>query len=160
MLFLEVSCVMLGLFQEIQIYHNIRSKDGHLSKFGQFLHDLFHFKKLYLEEVLKFLYVFSTVSCVAIGAFLLIGKVDTYWSSTPTFGYGVALIILGPIFTRFSYELLMLSIILVKNAIEINNKLNGTSGVSFATTENKVCPSCGATITGGAFCGKCGAKLD
>lgn len=102
-----------------------KKKDGELnSPFLQFLHDFFHFKKLYLEEVLKAIFVVATVACVAIGAFLLItvvsyGRYYSQWYG----GYGLLLMIGGPIALRLTYEGFMMAILLVKNTIEINNKL-------------------------------------
>lgn len=104
--------------------------DGKLpNKYWQFAHDFFHFKKLYLEEVLKALYVLANAACIAIGVFLLI-SFDTYtsyyygYSRTTWYGgYGLLLMICGPIVLRLVYESIMMLILLVKNTIEINNKL-------------------------------------
>lgn len=92
------------------------SKNGKLGKFGQFLHDFFTFKKLYIEAVLRFLYVLSTMLCIAIGFFSMFGA---------SFFSGLGLMILGPIVVRIAYELIMLVIILVSNVIAINRKLGG-----------------------------------
>ena len=112
-----------------------RKLDGTFANnFQQFLHDYFHFKKLYLEEVLKFAFVLASVACVVCGVLLLI-SVDPYgwyssysgWHSESTFGYGIALLLGGPIALRLSYELLMMFILLVKNVMEINNTLKAAS---------------------------------
>ena len=95
----------------------------------QKLHDFFHFKKLYLEEVLKFIYVLATVATVCAGAFMLLAYYEDFnWytftsEKQSTFLYGLALIVAGPIALRLSYEVFMMFILLVKNTIEINNKL-------------------------------------
>ncbi len=107
-----------------------RKYDGKLpNKYWQFAHDFFHFKKLYLEEVLKAIYVLANAACIAIGAFMLI-SFQTYtsyyygYSRTTWYGgYGLLLIICGPIALRLAYEGIMMFILLVKNTIEINNKL-------------------------------------
>ena len=132
------TCIGMGLLATIVlmvvIYALImpKSKDGHLSKFGQFLHDYFHFKKLYIESVIRFFFTLSTVACVAIGVFLLFGKTPGIFDSgSSTAIYGILLIICGPIINRFAYELAMLNILLVKNAIEINSHLNGKTSSVF-----------------------------
>ena len=93
----------------------------------QFLHDFFHFKKLYLEEVLKFIFTLATVACVTVGAFLLLGYDEYYgyYSSRreSTFLYGLCIMVGGPIALRLVYESLMMFILLVKNTMEINKKL-------------------------------------
>lgn len=105
-----------------------RKMDGNLNnKYLQFLHDFFHFKKLYLEEVLKGIFVFATISCVVIGALMLI-TVDVYEGYYRTYttwygGYGLLLMIGGPVCLRLVYESIMMFILLVKNTIEINNKV-------------------------------------
>lgn len=103
----------------------------------QKLHDYFHFKRLYLEDVMKFLFTFATIACVVCGVLLLIsqnpyGYYSKYsgWHSESTFGYGLALLLGGPIALRLAYESFMLFILLVKNTIEINNKLKNTENDS------------------------------
>ena len=131
-------CIILGLIAAIILtivtYVLIMpaSKNGKLNKFCQFLHNFFNFKKIYLESVLKFFYVLNTIGCVTMGFFLLFGQVKIYRYSKSTFLTGLLLMILGPIFTRLFYEILMLTIIQVKNIIEINNKINSKSDNAFA----------------------------
>ena len=105
-----------------------RKLDGTFSNnFVQFLHDFFHFKKLYLEEVLKFFFVLATVACVCIGAFLMLGYQE-YWGyyatrKESTFLIGLAVLVGGPVSLRLAYEMLMMLILAVKNIMDINNKL-------------------------------------
>ena len=65
-----------------------------MGKFGKFLHDACNFKFLIVEKILQALYIFFT-----------------------------ALVILGPIAVRLSYELVMMAVLAVKNIISINSKL-------------------------------------
>ncbi len=89
------------------------SKRETLPKAGAMLHDLLNFKELFLEKILKFFYVFTTVFSVVYGVLLLI-----------TFNFtGLIYIIILPIAIRVAYELLMMTILLVKNVIEINKKM-------------------------------------
>lgn len=133
---LEVALILGGvatLVAIILLYVKVMPKkhDGNFKKaFPQKLHDFFHFKKLYLEEVLKFIYVLATVAMVCMGAFLLLAYYEDFswmtWATEKksTLLYGLALIVAGPIVLRLSYEVFMMFILLVKNTIEINNKLS------------------------------------
>ena len=137
----------------------------------QRLHDFFHFKKLYLEEVLKFLYVLATVSSVCIGVFMLLGYYESYsWSyyggghttKESLFLYGLLMIVGGPVSIRLAYEVIMMFILLVKNTIEINNKMpkTGEKVVEYVAPPANTCPNCGKELAEGAsFCTGCGNKL-
>lgn len=100
-----------------------------LPKFFQVIHDICNFKGLLLEKVLKILYVFSTINVMLTGIF-------TWFSGGYNFGMtfltGLLILVLGPILVRLAYEFLMLFVLLVKNVIQINNKLNGRSDNPFA----------------------------
>jgi len=118
--------------------------DGTFSKKTlQFTHDFFNFKKLYLEEVLKIIYTFATVTCISVGAFFAtIGNLirfvesiidyaryDVYSIKYIFIGFfsrlviSLAIAVLGPIVLRLVYEGIMMFILLVKNVIDINKKL-------------------------------------
>lgn len=85
-----------------------------LPKFLQIARDIFTFKDLLIETILKGLYILSTLFVVIWGFFLLFG---------PTVLVGLLFMIIGPIAVRFSYEIVMMGILLLKNVIEINKKL-------------------------------------
>ena len=115
-------------------------------KFGKVFskfHDFFNFKTLIVDYVLKGLYILSTAMCI-IGGFLTIFTVRTYYTTTGTMfntsreahtslsvdnlGTGILIMILGPILVRIIYELIMLTIVGVKNIIEINKKMDCCKG--------------------------------
>ncbi len=110
-------------------------KRAGLNKFFKWLHDFFNFKSLWLEKILKFLYINATLSCIAVGFFMLFSGYESYsyssyfssYSSHSEFhsfaGFGALLIFLGPVVVRIVYEFIMLTILMVKNTIDINNKL-------------------------------------
>lgn len=104
-----------------------KRKDGKLNAFLQQVHNFFNVKKLYLEEVLKFLYVLSSVLMVCVGFFMLLGYEYGYNYYGPakqsTFLPGLLVMVLGPIALRLVYEGIMMFILLVKNTMEINNKI-------------------------------------
>ncbi len=104
-------------------------KRDSLKGFGRFLNDLFNFRGLLIEAIIKTLYVFITVTFV-VGGFFMLFVVHTqenfFTGETTTVWYGwIGLIamIVGPIVTRLVFEGMMLFILLVKNTIQINNKL-------------------------------------
>lgn len=95
-------------------------------------------------------------------------------------GYGILVMILGPIVIRLVYELLMMVIILIKNVISINNKLKNQNGDN-ATDDVFASPDISGVreaikqqveakkaetaeekpaAPAAKFCIKCGAKLD
>lgn len=127
----SIAAVVLTVLLYIKVLP--KKLDGSLNnKYLQFLHDFFHFKKLYLEEVLKAVFVLATVACVCVGVFLLLGYEESYHYSyysgsyttrESTFLYGLAVLIGGPISLRLAYEGIMMFILLVKNVMDINGKL-------------------------------------
>ncbi len=100
------------------------------NKFLVVLHDIFNFKDLLLEKILKGLYILTTVTSVCIGFFLLFASeryYDYYYGGyiggQSYFGVGLLVLIVAPIALRIVYEFMMLTILLVKNVIDINKKL-------------------------------------
>lgn len=131
-----IAALILAIFLYIKVMP--RKLDGTFDKpILQFLHDFFHFKKLYVEEVLKFIFTLATIACVVTGALLLISVEERYSYSyysysgyttkESTFWQGLVIMIGGPIALRLVYEFTMMFILLVKNVIEINNKLKANS---------------------------------
>ncbi len=92
-----------------------KDKRESLNPFLKIVHDILNLKGLLIETVLRFLYVFISVYFVVMG-------IVTFFTS-PIAGLGM--LIFAPIITRLIFEGMMLVILLVKNVIEINNKLKG-----------------------------------
>lgn len=99
-----------------------------LPKFFQTIHDICNFKGLLIEKILKVLYVYSTVNIMFMGILT--------WFSKGSFGknflIGLIMLIVGPIAVRLVYEILMLAVLIVKNVIQINNKLSGKTDDPFS----------------------------
>lgn len=142
-----------------------------LNAFGKFLHDTCNFKYLVVEKLLQALYIFSTALIILNGFFLLFQSVYGHWLG----GYGILLMVVGPIVLRLIYELLMMVVLLVKNVIGINNKLKNQNGDTdtgdvFAAPDVSEMREVirqrrdAATKTPAApqphFCTKCGSPLD
>ena len=118
-----------------------QKKREHLSPFFQWVHDVFNFKELFLEKILKILYTGATLYVIVDGFFSLFG-VRMYGYYRATFGAGLLEMLLGPILIRILYEILMLSVLLVKNTMEINRKLPNVPHES-QEPEYTYCTRCG-----------------
>ena len=117
-LVLAIVAVILAL-----IFIIPEKKRDTLPKFFVFLHDLFNFKFLLLEIILKVFYIFST--CFAI----LFGFITIFFGGNLVLT-GLLIMILGPIIIRIIYEAAIMIILLVKNVIQINNKIKADSSAS------------------------------
>ena len=92
-----------------------------MGDFSAFLHDVFRFKKLYLEAILRFFYVSITLGCISFGFFLIFAK-------RGGFAAGMGVMILGPIITRITFELSMLVILIVSKLTDIDRKMDRIPG--------------------------------
>ena len=90
------------------------------NKFLQIVHDLLNVKMLILETVLQAIYIFCTAFVFIEGFFMLF---QTSWYGEWLGGQGLLVMILGPVAVRLAYELILMLVLLVKNVIQINNKL-------------------------------------
>ena len=165
-------------------------KRDKLPGFFKVVHDILNVKTLLIEKVLKALYVFNTMLCLFVGFFgLFSGTWSTsFWTGRTSFQsfapYALLLIVFGPIVCRLLHEVAIMMILLVKNTMEINQKLKSQNGdvtnpfeVSFpkkeakpvpASPEAPVVPAAEAkeekaeapaeTKAEGKFCPECGAK--
>lgn len=113
----------------------------------QFVHDYFNFKKLYLESVLKILFALASVLCIVCGLLMAtvgnIFEVIDYIGTSIRYEYfsieglfrtlalnlfgGLGIAVLAPIALRLVYEGILMFILLVKNVIDINGKLDKKS---------------------------------
>ena len=139
-----------------------------LNPFCRWLSDLFNFRSLWLESIIKFFYVLSTVSCVIFGFFMLFSVVDYYYGSSSLALPGLLLLVVGPVVVRLVYEGTMMFIILVKNTMQINNRLRNAAVDSTPEAEVaapaepviEYCEKCGKQIEDDViFCSNCGNKV-
>lgn len=111
-------------------------------KILQHLHDYFNFKKLYLESIIKAIFTFASIASV-VGGILMATLGNVLWAVSTLIRYsgynlatdwifrsfftnffiGIGIALLGPIVLRLVYEGFMMFILLVKNVVEINNKM-------------------------------------
>lgn len=127
--------------------------------FSIYLHNLFNFKKLWIEGISKFFYVFSTFASIIGGFFMLFWVEQTqvyhpgsswydegyYTTSTQWRGYiGFIVMILGPIIIRITYEFIMMQILLLKNVMDINKKVEvnkpESTEISMVVEEDEIDP--------------------
>lgn len=151
-------------------------KYAKLNKFGKFLHNLVNFKSLIIEKILQAAYIFATAFVILMGFFMLFYVEEYggyYYSRTQWYGgYGIVLMLVGPIAVRLVYEFAMMAILLVKNVIQINNKLKNQNEDGEAAEDifaesvlpvepaaPAFCPNCGTAVGEGAFCPGCGNKV-
>ncbi len=120
-------------------------KNGKFSnKFWQLLHNIFNFKSLLIEVILKFCYVFGTLFIIVYGFFLLFSS-EQYGYGPYSYSQSMALpglltMVLGPIVLRLMYEGIMMLIILVKKVISIDNKLKTPEEVKKAPKAARPAP--------------------
>ena len=126
-----IASFLISLAAVIVLYVLVlpKKKDGtFFSGFWQWVHDYFHFKKLYIESVLRFCFVFATIGSMVFGLFASLYSAISYPEDIGTaIGQFFGLVILLPIGLRLFYELTMMAILLVKNVMEINKKLGQKS---------------------------------
>ena len=147
--------------------------------FFKFLHDTVNFKYLIIEKILQTVYIIATAFVILFGFFMLFyvqpgvsfggyALTSSKWMG----GYGLLIMILGPIVVRLAYEGLMMAILLIKNVIQINSKLKNENGKDggdiFSAPKMPVikrpapvfCNRCGAKVSPNqTFCPTCGEKL-
>ena len=92
-----------------------------LNAFFTFISDVFNFRSLLIEKILKFTYLLLTLFAILFGfcAFVVSISINDGRAAL----IGLLVMILGPIALRLIYELSMMAVLLVKNVIEINNKM-------------------------------------
>ena len=90
-----------------------------LNGFFKGIADIFNFRTLLIEKIVKFLYTFMTIFAVLMGFFMLF--MQQYGQSLAL--RGLLIMLISPIAIRLFFEITMMAILLVKNVIEINNKL-------------------------------------
>lgn len=134
-----------------------------LPRFLQGVQDFLNFKYLVLEKILKALYLFVTLFCVAAGFFMLFaGMGDIFEGYYYSFaGQGLLLMLLGPIVARVVFEVLMMLVLLVKNTSEINGKMEGEAKPNelFETPDfSFVKPASLAANEEFVFCSQCGTR--
>ncbi len=107
---------ILALVGGILIFFLFIKKKNSYKGFTSWLHDFLNFKHLFVEAVLKIAYCFVAIF-ITLFSFGLI--------SMPGYGFlaFLLMITLGNISARIVYELIMLTIILVRNTTDISRKL-------------------------------------
>lgn len=128
-------------------------KRAGLPKFFQILHDIFNFKGLLLEYIVKALYTFLTISSIVSGFCLLFANI--YGHSLA--GLGLLLMLLGPVLLRVIFESTMMFILLVKNVISMNNKFDKLGSAAPNAPAEEPAPELPPKMI---YCSECGTRYD
>ncbi len=153
--FLALVCTVLSM-----IFITPEKRRAKLKGFFGTLADIFNFKGLLVEQILKAFYIFLTLLSVFGGLFMCF----TGEEGAPAAGLMFMLIM--PIVLRVVFEFFMLAIVQTKNIIQINNKLPDMTGRNVAKTAPAPAakPAAPAAPKGEepklVFCGQCGAQYD
>lgn len=116
---------ILAVIATVAVYIFVipESRRQSLNKALLIIHNIFTFKKLLLESILRFLYTFLTIVSVCVGFFMLFSVSESYRGDQSMFVEGLIVLIVSPIVLRITFEMLMLKFIEVKNVIDINKKM-------------------------------------
>lgn len=90
-----------------------KKNKGEYIGFVAWLHDFLNFKKFFVEVILKVMYIVTAIY-ITLGSFSFIS------SSVASF---FLVLIVGNIIARIGYELILMTLTLVRNTTEINAKL-------------------------------------
>lgn len=135
------------------------------NKIFRILSDIFTFKDLLLGKIITYLYTFCTIACVVTGVLLLI-TVDYYdspWSGLNLYyrgGWGLIILVGGPIAVRILFEISMMFVLLVQNTISINNKLSAITGEEEKTESVAAETAAPEYQPAYMFCTYCGTQYD
>ena len=138
---------------------------GELNPFFRKIHDFVQFKYLWIESIIKVLYIITTCVVTLVGVLLLFG---------PTFFYGLLLILLGVVGNRLLYEGVLIIVLILRNTQQINDKMpgNGQSAKGPAGSQNEAGTNYGQDNTGYGtqqhpvpepkwrYCAQCGTRYD
>lgn len=157
-------------------------KRAKLGKFFRFCHDWLNMKSLIIEKIVRFFYVFTTVAVICTGFFMLFWVEEVFVDYSSRYGiitreewmgwYGLLVLAIGPVVVRICYELAMMFLLLVKNVIQINNKLKDqneevkaapaapAAPVAPVAPVIPVTPAPAPAAPAVKFCTRCGAHLN
>ena len=95
--------------------------EGRFSGFAGWLYDFLTFRKLWIEGILRVLYMICALM-ISLAAFIMLFNAGGFFEGIISF---LAIFVLGNLIFRLLYELSLLSVLLCKNVISINKKLGG-----------------------------------
>ncbi|MCI5901169.1 MAG: zinc-ribbon domain-containing protein [Blautia sp.] len=95
--------------------------EGRYTGFLGWLYDFLTFRKLWIEGILRVLYLICALM-ISLVAFVMLFKAGGFFEGIISF---LSIFVLGNLIFRLLYELSLLSVLLCKNVISINKKLGG-----------------------------------
>lgn len=125
-----VIAFIIAIAAGIMIYFMFVKDNKPVSEKLQKLKDLLDFKTMLIEPILKIVYIIATVFIILFSFGLI----------SLNFVSFLMVLILGPIAIRIVYELMMINIMIWKNAKEINDNIKAKNNVlpKSTKTTNKV----------------------
>ena len=153
-----VAALVIAVVVGIALHFTFLSADNEnrFEGFLGWLYDFLSFRKLWLETILKVVYLVLACYFTLAGFFMLFSSFIT----------GLMMIVFGNIMIRITFEFSMLLILICKNVSDINKKMGSTMPTTEkpimqnASPSAKYCVQCGAQAPSDAsFCDKCGQKL-
>lgn len=156
----------------VMIFITPEKKRKSLPPFLQIVHDIFNFKFLILEKIMKALYIFSTIYVLTSGlvstlkSFSILTEAALYYDPFPSFlsaFFGSLLgTILAPVLVRIAYEFIMMVILGINNIISINKKLkdqNAEEPIEAEVIEEEI-PAEPVIEEKWVFCVHCGTRYN
>lgn len=125
MIFSLVAALILAVITFVIIIPQKRR--GSLNGLWKHVADLFDFKTLYTEKILKFAYSVTTYTAIIGGFAMFVYSLFEEYAGSDITRLGILIAIGGPIVIRLVYEILMMSVIAVNSLVSINNKLKSTN---------------------------------
>ena len=87
-----------------------RKMDGKIeNKFLNWLHNYFYFKRFYIEDILRFVFIVTSVLSFCIGFFMLFSVTEWWTGTRSNFAMGLAIMVGGPILMRLLFEVQMMA---------------------------------------------------
>ncbi len=128
MLLFILTSTLIALIMAFLIFMLLlpENKRKNLNGFFKTVADVFNFKGLLVEGIFRFTYIFATFFIFLMGFFMLFLTFNGESLAIP----GLITMLVGPIVIRIGFEVMMLLWLLVKNVMQINQKLSRIKVVS------------------------------
>lgn len=142
--------VMVAIILGVVLYFTFLSKknEGKFTGAKEKIYNFLNFNKFYLEEISKLLYAVMTSVVTVLGIILLFVN----------FPVGFMLLVIGNIVLRITYEAVMMFIVLCRNTVSIDKKLENISNFYGNDFDDCFCGECAEddASCGSGECGACG----
>ncbi len=104
----------------IHIFVLPESKYDSLPPALQYIHNFLNMKVLWVDLIMRFLYIFGTIAIIPYSIYMMFKA---------SFISGLLTLIFTPVVLRITYELLMMTVMIARNVIELNRKTPWPKGM-------------------------------